>query len=58
MKKNKFLLFMLLSVFALILAACGGDDESPHSTGSTDTSTDSEDTATEAPDYGVKFLSI
>ena len=53
MKKNKFLLFMVLSVFALILAACGGDDE-----GSTDTSTDSKDTATETPDYGVKFLSV
>ena len=57
MKKNKFLLFMVLSVFALVLAACGGDeDESTDST--TDTSTDGEDTATETPDYGVKFLSV
>ena len=56
MKKNKFLLFMVLSVFALILAACGGDDE--ESKDSTDTSTGSEDTATETPDYGVDFLSV
>ena len=56
MKKNKFLLFMVLSVFALILAACGGDDEG--SKDSTDTSTDGEDTATETPDYGVKYLSV
>ena len=59
MKKNKFLLFMVLSLFVLILAACGGDDdESTDSTDTTDTSTDSEDTATETPDYGVKFLSV
>ena len=58
MKKNKFLLFMVLSIFALILAACGGDDEEQESTGSTDTSTESEDTATETPDYGVDFLSV
>ncbi|MGM9943319.1 MAG: TAXI family TRAP transporter solute-binding subunit [Lysinibacillus sp.] len=59
MKKNKFLLFMVLSIFALILAACGGDDDkSTDSTGTTDTSTDSEDTATETPDYGIKFLSV
>ena len=57
MKKNKFLLFMVLSLFVLVLAACGGDeDESTDST--TDTSTDGEDTATETPDYGVKFLSV
>lgn len=47
---------MLLSVFALVLAACGGDDEG--SKDSTDTSKDGEDTTTEAPDYGVKFLSV
>ena len=58
MKKNKFLLFMVLSIFALILAACGGDDEEAESTGSTDKSTDSEDTTTETPDYGVDFLSV
>ena len=57
MKKNKFLLFMVLSLFVLVLAACGGDeDESTDST--TDTSTDGEDTATETSDYGVKFLSV
>ena len=57
MKKNKFLLFMVLSLFVLVLAACGGnEDESTDST--TDTSTDGEDTATETPDYGVKFLSV
>ena len=56
MKKNKFLLFMVLSVFALILAACGGDDEG--STDSTDKSTDNENSSTETPDYGVKFLSV
>ena len=56
MKKNKFLLFMVLSVFALILAACGGNDEEPAD--STDTSTEGEDTATETPDYGVDFLSV
>lgn len=49
---------MVLSIFALILAACGGDDEEAESTGSTDTSTESEDTATETPDYGVDFLSV
>lgn len=56
MKNNKFLLFMILSVFALILVACSGDDEEP--TDSTDTSTEGEDTATETPDYGVEFLSV
>ena len=56
MKKNKFLLFMVLSVFALILAACGGDDD--ESTDSKDTSTDGEDTATETPDYGVDLMSV
>ena len=56
MKKNKFLLFMVLSLFVLVLAACGADED--ESTDSTDTSTDGEDTATETPDYGVKFLSV
>ena len=57
MKKNKFLLFMVLSLFVLVLAACGGDeDESTDST--TDTSTDGEDTATETPDYGVDLMSV
>ena len=50
---------MVLSLFVLILAACGGDEEEPtDSTGTTDTSTEGEDTATEAPDYGVEFLSV
>lgn len=56
MKKSKFLLFMVLSLFVFILAACGGDEDEP--TDSTDTPTDSEDTATENPDYGIEFLSV
>ncbi|MFF5997006.1 TAXI family TRAP transporter solute-binding subunit [Lysinibacillus sp. KU-BSD001] len=53
MKNNKFLLFMILSVFALILAACGSGDEEKESTGSSDESANNEST-----DYGVKYLSI
>lgn len=59
MKNNKFLLFMILSVFALMLVACGTDDDATTDTpDTTDTSTDSEETATETPDYGVEFLSV
>ncbi|MBD8038203.1 TAXI family TRAP transporter solute-binding subunit [Solibacillus sp. A46] len=56
MFKSKNMLFVLvLSVFMLVLAACGSDDED---TSTTDTGSNSGDTATEA-DYGdVKFLSI
>ena len=55
MKKNKFLLFMLLSAFVLILAACGGDDSSDSSD---DTTENGGDTASDEKDYGVKFLSV
>ncbi|MGM9948696.1 MAG: TAXI family TRAP transporter solute-binding subunit [Lysinibacillus sp.] len=55
MKKNKLLLFMLLSAFALILAACGGDDSSDNSG---DKSSDGGDTASDEKDYGVDFLSV
>jgi uncharacterized protein len=53
MKKNKLLLFMLLSAFALVLAACGGDDSSDGNSSSDGGNKDSE-----GKDYGVKYLSI
>ena len=52
MKKNKFLLFLMISVFALILAACGGDGETETDGGSTD------DGESAKVDYGVDYLSI
>lgn len=55
MKKNKLLLFMLLSAFALILAACGGGDDAGDSK---DTSKEGGEKASDEQDYGVKFLSI
>ena len=55
MKKNKFLLFMLLGAFAFILAACGGDDSSDSSD---DTASDGGETASDEKDYGVKYLSV
>ena len=53
MKKNKFLLFLMISVFALILAACGGDGGETETNGG---STDDGDSS--KVDYGVKYLSI
>lgn len=47
MKKNKFLLFAILSAFVLILAACGSDDGDK---------SDGDDAGSK--DYGVKYLSI
>ena len=56
MFKSKNMLFVLvLSVFMLVLAACGSDDEE---TSTTDTGTNSGDANTEEVDYGVDFLSI
>ncbi|MER1999285.1 MAG: TAXI family TRAP transporter solute-binding subunit [Lysinibacillus sp.] len=52
MKKNKFLLFMMISLFALVLAACGGDDDKETDGGTTDDGDAAE------VDYGVDFLSI
>ncbi|KGR85885.1 TAXI family TRAP transporter solute-binding subunit [Lysinibacillus odysseyi] len=53
MKKSKLLLFMLVSAFILILAACGGDDSSDGNT------SDGGDKASDGEkDYGVKYLSI
>lgn len=54
MKKNKFLLFMMISLFALVLVACGGDDEAETDGGTTD---GGDDAGTEV-DYGVDYLSI
>lgn len=53
MRKNKFLLFMLLSAFALVLAACGGDDSS---TGNSSDGGDNKDS--DEKGYGVDYLSI
>lgn len=52
MKKNKLLLFMLLSAFALVLAACGGDDSSAGN------SSDEGDKDSDEKGYGVDYLSI
>ncbi len=52
MRKNKFLLFMLLSAFALVLAACGADDSS------TGNSSDGGDKDSDEKGYGVDYLSI
>lgn len=50
MKKNKFLLLLVMSVFALVLAACGGDDDKAEK--------DTDNTSGDAIDYGVDYVSI
>ena len=54
-KSKNMLVVLVLSVFMLVLAACGSDDEE---TSTTDTGTNSGDANTEEVDYGVDFLSI
>jgi len=61
MKQNKFLLFLMMSIFALVLAACGGDDSADTDTGTeteeeADSGSDSADSG--EVDYGTDFVSI
>ena len=52
MKKNKFLLLLVMSIFALVLAACGGDDDNA------DADKDDNNASGDDVDYGVDYISI
>lgn len=60
MKQNKFLLFLMISIFALVLSACGEDDSAVDTNTGTETEdqVDSDSDASTDVDYGTDFVSI